>query len=91
MQSTREANLAATEAAREIEDIETMSDVRLITVGDPEIEVVVFTQDDGGAKVALRRRDYVTVINVDSPPDGQRIAVVRYPNNTVDIIYRNKP
>jgi hypothetical protein len=70
-----------------------MSDTRIVTVADSKCEAIVFMLPTGGAQVVVTgdslRRNIPTTVNVDPPPKGRRIAVVRYPDGALEVVYRD--
>jgi len=71
-------------------------DTRIITVADAKCKAIVFMRPNGGAQVVITRPQFgngephkPNTIDIPPPPIGQRIAILRYPDGAMEVIYRD--
>jgi hypothetical protein len=71
---------------------DTKPDIRIATINDPNWTVVVFQGANGGADAIITSPDSPKkpmCLSIDPPPPGTRIVTTRYPDGTVELVYRS--
>ncbi len=61
---------------------------RVLTVADPNCQIVVFTRPDGTAQAIITKSEdgeRPTTIEIAKPPKGQRRVVARLPDGSVEV------
>ena len=65
-----------------------MNSRRILTIADPNCQIVVFTRIDGTAQAVITKGDEdgsPTTIEIAKPPKGQRRVVARLPDGSVEV------
>lgn len=65
---------------------------RIVTIGNPGYDVVVFQSKDGSAEVVVTQPGKAKMpmrVQIAAPEAGRQIVVQRYPNGAVEVQYRD--